>query len=252
MLLIALVSAVFRSVAHAETAVLYAAASLTSVLEELLPREHFPNVALSFASSSSLARQIEAGAPVDLYFSANRKWMDYLQEEELIEVDTRADLLGNNLVIVVPKGEVFRAVPQKSFAFAAAFSGRLALGDPDHVPVGLYARQALVRLGWWRAFEDRLAPAPHARAALVFVARGECAAGIVYATDAAISDKVEIVATLPDSLHDPIRYSLAAVKGRATPKVRRLLAFLRSDEAAAVFHRHGFIALSTEGDRARP
>ena len=252
MLLIALVSAVSWSVAHAETAVLYATASLTSALEELLPGKRFPNVVLSFASSSSLARQIEAGAPADLYFSANRKWMDYLQEEELIEVDTRADLLSNNLVVIAPKDEVFGAVPQKSFAFATAFSGRLALGDPDHVPVGLYARQALAQLGWWQALEDRLAPAPDARAALVFVARGECAAGIVYATDAAVSDKVEVVATLPDSLHDPIRYPLAAVKGRATPKVRRLLAFLHSDEAAAVFRRHGFIALSTEGDRARP
>ena len=230
---------------------LYAAASLTSALQELAPQYGGP-LRLSFASSSALARQIEAGAPADLYFSANRAWMDYLEEKGLLEAGTRTDLLGNSLAFIAPRGEGFAVQVDRQFAFAAAFAGRLALADPDHVPAGLYARQALRALGWWEPLENRLAPALDVRAALVYVGRGECPVGLVYATDAACSDKVETLAAVPDSLHQPIRYPLAVLKGRLTPPVRRLLDFLQAPPSAAVFSRHGFAVLEAQKDHAGP
>jgi molybdate transport system substrate-binding protein len=226
----------------------YAAASLTTVLEELA-KHYDGELRLSFASSSSLARQIDAGAPADVYFSANQEWMDYLEDRDRIESTTRSDLLGNSLVIIAPQGEGFPVKTEKGFMFARAFQGRLALGDPDHVPAGMYAKQALRNLGWWAALRDRLAPAPHVRGALVYVERGECSAGIVYATDAAISRRVEIVASLPASLADPIIYPVAAVKGSTEPEVRQLLEFFHSSEAAAVFRRAGFTVLPQKDRR---
>lgn len=229
----------------------FAAASLTSALQEILPAGVPPAVSLSFGSSSTLAKQIEAGAPADLFVSASEAWIDYLLERGLLEASTRVDLLANLLVVVAPAGEGFAVEVRPGFDFAGAFAGRLAVGDPDHVPAGIYARQALAQLGWWAALRDRLASAPDVRAALVFVERGECPAGIVYATDAAVSDKVEVIATLADSLHAPIRYPAAAIAGRATPAVRQVLARLRSPAAAAVFRRHGFTVVSPR-DSAAP
>jgi len=234
-----------RAQAPEQPVTVYAAASLATVMRELTGR-YEGGLRFSFASSSSLARQIDAGAPAEVFFSANRKWMDYLEEKGRIESQTRSDLLGNSLVIIAPKGERFPVRPEKSFDFAAAFEGRLALGNPDHVPAGLYARQALESLGWWPALRDRLAPAPDVRGALVYVERGECSAGIVYATDAAISAKVEIVAALPDSLNAPIVYPIAAIKGCTRDAVCRLLRFLHSAEAAAIFRQLGFAVLKPE------
>ena len=222
---------------------LFAAASLTTALEEIVPVNASPPVSLSFAGSSTLARQIDAGAPADLFVSAHREWMDYLEERGRIDATTRFDLLANRLVVIAPSGTGLVVEPHRDFDFAATFDGRLALGDPDHVPAGIYTRQALQRLGWWSRVRERLAPAPDVRAALVFVERGECAAGIVYATDAAISRKVEVVATIPDSLQPPIRYSAAVVKGRDSAAVRKVMLYLRSSVAADVFRRHGFILL---------
>lgn len=220
---------------------LYAAASLGSVLREIQSLYDAP-IRLSIASSSTLARQIEAGAPADLYFAADLRWMDYLQKKGLIADSTRANLLGNHLVWITPQGETPAVHWQATEP--PHFSGRLALGDPDHVPAGRYARQALEKLGWWSALKQRLAPAPDVRAALAYVERGQCSVGIVYATDARISQRVTTVAVLPDSLHEAIVYPLAALAGRASPAVSRLLAFLHSDTAAAVFARHGFVPLS--------
>jgi molybdate transport system substrate-binding protein len=225
---------------------------LTTVLQELA-RSHKGDLRFSFASSSSLARQVEAGAPADIFFSANQKWMDYLQEKGLIALETRANLLGNSLVIIAPRGEGFPARLEKSFDFAAAFEGRLALGDPDHVPAGQYARQALESLGWWQELKDRLAPAPDVRGALVYVERGECPAGIVYATDAAVSSKVETIAALPEWLHDPIVYPVAAIKGRARKEVHSLLEFLHSKVAATIFRQFGFTVIEPkEQPNAQP
>lgn len=226
----------------------FAAASLASALEELA--SHYQGMRLSFAGSSTLAKQIEAGAPADIYFAANTQWMDYLQARQLIEADTRTDLLGNSLLLIAAKGETFTVHIETGFDFAAAFTGRLALGDPDHVPAGLYAREALENLGWWNALEKRLAPAPDVRAALVYVERGECAAGLVYATDARQSSYIDTLATLPDSLHSPIVYPIALVKDRANEQTHRLLTFLQSNLAADLFRRHGFTVLKT--DAAQP
>lgn len=220
----------------------YAAASLTSALQDLskMAKQRGIALRLSFASSSILAKQIAMGAPADVCFSANVKWMDFLADEKLIEPDTRVDLLGNALVVIAPKGD------QKPWAeFRLPESGMLALGDPSHVPAGIYARDALKKLGWWDALKNRIAPAMDVRGALTLVARGECALGIVYATDAAISDGVEVLATLPDSLLQmPISYPIAIVKGRRTPAVDAAMRFLQSDTAVAVFQRYGFRVLA--------
>ena len=222
----------------------FAAASLSSALSELAT--HYEGMHLSVASSSTLAKQIAAGAPADIYFSANAEWMDYLQARQHIEQDTRVDLLGNALVVIAPRKEPFAVRWTRDFDFACAFAGRLALGDPDHVPAGQYARQALEALGWWLTLKTRTAPAPDVRAALVYVERGECAAGLVYATDAAQSDRVITLATVPDSLHHPIVYPAAIVKGRSNAQVRDLLEFFNSETAADIFRKHGFTFLGDQ------
>ena len=222
----------------------FAAASLNSALSELAT--HYEGMRLSVASSSTLAKQIAAGAPADIYFSANAEWMDYLQARQHIEQDTRVDLLGNALVVIAPRKEPFAVRWARDFDFASAFTGRLALGDPDHVPAGQYARQALEELGWWPALKSRITPAPDVRAALVYVERGECAAGLVYVTDATQSDRVITLSTVPDSLHRPIVYPAAIVKGRANAQTRNLLAFFSSDTATVIFRKHGFTFLGNQ------
>ena len=227
---------------------LFAAASLTSALTEILPRARFPRLRISFAGSSALARQIDAGAAADLFVSASPEWMDYLQERGRIEGGTRFDLLANRLVVITPAGSGLEVRPRPDFDLAGAFRGRLAVGDPGHVPAGIYARQALEALGWWPALEPRLAPAHDVRAALLYVERGECEAGVVYATDAAVSPRVRVAAELADSLHAPIRYPAAVVAGRDSPAVRRLVRRLRSREAGEVFRGHGFTVLARPAD----
>jgi molybdate transport system substrate-binding protein len=235
-------------IVRAESVTVYAAASLSSVLQELSTMAEKQTMRFSFGSSSTLAKQIAQGAPADVYFSANVSWMDFLAKENLIEPDTRVDLLGNALVIVAPKGEGFIVESRADFDFAGAFKGRLAVGDPSHVPAGIYAKEALEKLGWWAALKDRLASAEDVRGALMLVARGECAAGIVYATDAVVNKDVDVIATLPDSLlKEPVVYPVAVVKGRRTPEVDAAMRFLLSAEAAAVFRRYGFRVLM-EGD----
>jgi molybdate transport system substrate-binding protein len=237
-----------RGVALAQPVTVYAAASLTSVLQELSKIAEINEVSWrsSFGSSSTLAKQIAQGAPADVYFSANVNWMAFLAEKELIEPGTQVNLLGNALVVIAPEGEGFEMRPSPDFDFASAFQGRLSLGDPSHVPAGMYAKEALEKLGWWDAVKGRLAPAADARAALTLVARGECPAGIVYVTDAAMSNSVVVIATFPDSLlRAPIVYPMAVVKGRLRPKVKATIGFFQSKAAAAVFQRHGFRVFTT-------
>jgi len=228
----------------------YAAASLTSAMEAFAAALA-PELQLSFAASSVLARQIESGAPADVFISASAEWMDYLEDAALIAPGTRLDLVGNRLVLVAAAGEHER---WQTFSFnASAFPadllhGRLAMADPDHAPAGVYARQALQALGWWPALAPRLAPAPHVRAALAWVERGHCPAGIVYATDATTSAGVRTVAAVPDSLHQRIRYPAAAVAGRLSADVLALLEQLRSPTAADIFRHHGFVPLSAVAD----
>ena len=238
-----------RGIALAESVTIYAATSLTSALQDLSKTAEKQGISLrmSFASSSILAKQIALGAPADIYFSANVKWMDFLATEKLLEPNTRINLLGNALVIISPKNEKFDIEPHADFDFSGAFDGQLALGDPSHVPAGIYTVEALKKLGWFTLLKNRIAPAMDVRGALTLVARGECAAGIVYATDATISDGVAVIATLPDSLlHTPIVYPIAIVKGRHTPTVEAAMQFFQSDTAATVFQRYGFRMLDSE------
>ena len=237
-------AAVFTAPAPAAGEVtVFAAASLTAAVGEVFEGEGSPEASLSFAASSVLARQIDAGAPADLFLSANSAWMDFLEQRGRIDTATRVDLLANRLVVVAPAGSGFDVEVAGEFDFPGSFGGRLALGDPGHVPAGMYARQALVRLGWWTRLEPRLAPAPDVRGALVFVERGACSAGIVYATDAAASGRIEVAAEIPDSLHEPILYPAAVVAGRDSPQVRAAMARLLSPPAARIFQRHGFTVL---------
>ena len=230
-----------------DTVRVFAAASLTSALNDIAAQWKqggHAALTLSFAASSALAKQIEAGAPADVFASADQNWMDYLQQRDRIEVSTRADLLGNSLVLIVPKGHRFKAEMRKGFDFAKAFDGKLCTGEPGVVPVGIYARQSLEALGWWDAIKPRIVGTDDVRTALNFVERGECPAGIVYATDAAISDKVEVLATFPEDTHKPVVYPIALVKD-ARPQSREFLRYLQTSKAAAaVFERYGFTLIA--------
>lgn len=204
---------------------------------------------MSFASSSLLARQIEQGAPADLFASADDQWMDYLFKAGLVVDDTRKALLSNSLVLVVPKDAAHPVAigPAMDLTSLLGATGRMAIADPAHVPAGIYARQALTKLGLWPAVEGRLARAEDVRGALLLVERGEAPAGIVYATDAAASPGVTVAGTLPEETHDRITYPFAITRAGDGPEARALLAFLAGPEAKDVFARRGFI-LNAEDD----
>jgi molybdate transport system substrate-binding protein len=228
----------------ADSLTVFAAASLTDAMEEIVDshrRETGDAVRLSVASSSTLARQIEAGAPADIFVSANERWMDYLEDRQLIASGTRLSPVRNRLVIVATGG--FGTPPgQPSDVLASLQPGQhLAIGDPDHVPAGIYARDALRTLGLWSSLESRLARADNVRAALALVARGEAPLGIVYATDAAIAPDVAIIATFPADSHAPIRYPFAITRGNDDARSRALLARLTGDAAMQVYIKYGFI-----------
>jgi molybdate transport system substrate-binding protein len=223
----------------------FAAASLTNALEEIATqwqRAGHPRPVLAFGASSTLAKQIEAGAPADLFASADRKWMDYLDARNRIDRGSRVEMLGNTLVLIAPKGRRFDAKMQPGFRIADAFKGKLCTGEPGVVPVGIYAKQALEKLGWWKSLQPRVVGTDDVRTALAFVERGECGAGIVYASDARISRKVEVLATFPANTHAPIVYPFALVKN-ARPETAAFLDHLRTPQAAAVFRRYGFTVL---------
>lgn len=192
----------------------------------------------SFAASSALARQIAAGAAADLFVSADQAWMDDLARRGLLAAGTRADFLGNRLVVVQPRGAP--ALDARVPLSQALRSGRIALADPDSVPAGRYARAALERLGLWERIAPRVVRAENVRAALALVERGAARWGFVYATDARASAKVRAVRMMPESVHPPIRYPLARLKAAASPDAEPLRRFLLSGEGKAVFARFGF------------
>ncbi len=194
-----------------------------------------------FAASSTLALQIARGAPADLFLSANTAWMDDLERRGAIEPRTRIDLLGNALVLIAPPKSPLDLEIAPGFALAAALSERrLAMGDPAHVPAGIYAKAALERLGVWSRVAGRAAFLGDVRAALTLVDRGEAAAGIVYASDARVAPRVRVVGAFPADSHPPIVYPLAVVAGRRGPAVMALYAYLRGPEARALFRARGF------------
>jgi len=224
----------------------FAAASLTDVLQEVgdaFTRETSIPVKFSFAASSVLARQIENGAPADVFFSADPEWMDYLQNGKLIQVSSRHDVLGNRLVLVAPVDSKIALKIAPHFALAAALGkGRLATGDPDSVPVGRYAHEALTKLGVWNEVVNRLVRADNVRSALVFVDRGEVPLGIVYRTDALVDKKVRVVDVFPDDTHAPIIYPIALTAG-AKADAAKFLDYVRGPSAAIAFERYGFAIL---------
>lgn len=225
----------------------FAAASLTNVLGDLAPaweNASGVSVKLSFAASSVLARQIEAGSNSDVFISADQEWMDYLQSRNLIAQSTRINLVGNRLVLIAPADSRIQLEIKPGFDLAGALDGgRLSTGDPDTVPVGRYARSALISLGVWDQAADRLVRAENVRSAMNFVARGETPLGIVYATDAQIDPKVRVIGTFPESSHPPITYPAAATSG-AGPEAAAFVVFLRSSEAAPLWKRYGFLELA--------
>lgn len=234
-------------VAHAEDAVrVFAAASLTNALNDIgaqWQKQGHPQPSLAYGASSTLAKQIEAGAPADLFVSADLTWMDYLDARGKIISATRVNLLGNTLVLIVPKGRRFTVEMKPGFDIANAFKGKLCTGEPGVVPVGIYAKQSLEALGWWAALKGRIVGTDDVRTALAFVERGECAAGIVYATDAKISRKVETLTTFADDTHKPIIYPFALVAD-ARPEAQAFLEHLKSASATVIFERYGFIRLA--------
>lgn len=207
-------------------------------------------VRTSFAASSVLARQIEAGAPADIFVSADPEWMDYLEQRHLLRPGTRRDLLGNRLVLIAPAASTVQLtlVPHVDFSQALA-SGRLATGDPDSVPAGRYAQAALTRLGAWDEVAPHLVRCENVRAALEFVARGEAALGIVYRTDALIEKRVRVVDIFPAGSHPPIIYPIALTAG-AGPGAAAFKEFLESDAAGEIFARRGFLVLSLRTSRS--
>lgn len=228
-----------------EALVVFAAASLTDVLQQVGPlytQQSKVPVKFSFAASSALAKQIESGAQVDVFFPADQDWMNYLQERQLIDTASRTDLLGNRLVLIAPKDSKASLKLTRGAPLLATLGpgGRLATGDPDSVPVGKYAKAALRNLDLWTAVEPRLARTENVRVALMYVARGEAPLGIVYATDAAVEPQVRIVDVFPASSHTPITYPVAATS-RASASAVTFLTFLRGDAARAIFKRSGFI-----------
>jgi len=225
----------------------FAAASLADALEEadaaFTARTGVP-VKASFAASSLLAKQIEAGAPADVYLAADREWMDYLDTRGLIRRSSRRDLLGNSLVLIAPEDSTLRLKIAPGFDLSGALGGgRLATGDPDSVPVGEYARAALVKLGAWQRVSDRLVRAENVRAALAYVARGEAPLGIVYLTDAQAEKRVRIVDVFPPDTHPPIVYPLALTAG-ARGQAERYAEFLAGDVVRQIFVRRGFLPLN--------
>lgn len=241
-----LAAALSNRLAAQDRITVYAAASLTDALEEIArvyEKQTGHSLVFSFASSSALARQIEQGAPADIYAAANEIWMDYLQERSLIEPKSRLEFIRNQLALIAPADSASEAVTitkESTLLPLLGSNGWLAVGDPDHVPAGIYAEQALKALGWWTALEPRMARADNTRAALALVERGEAALGIVYVTDAAASDQVKILSVFPDELHSPIRYPFAIVAGRKTSAVQAAFDFFSSDMAADIFTRSSF------------
>lgn len=232
------------SPARAVEVMVFAAASLKEALDENVGA--FAKMAghrarVSYGGSNVLARQIENGAPADVFISADQEWMRYLEVRNLVAPGTRRDLAGNRLVLVAPSGSTIRLAIAPGFALSAALAGgRLALANPDAVPAGRYARAALERLGVWQGVEASLTRSENVRASLMLVARGETPLGIVYATDAIAEPRVRVVDVFGTELHPTIVYQGAAVAGRANATSRALLDYLGGAQARVVWTRRGF------------
>lgn len=214
--------------------------SVTAAARQWAAQGH-PEPIISFAASSALARQVEAGAPADLFISADERWMDELQKRNLLLPASRSNFLGNELVLIAPKGSRLKIRIGSGFPLARALGGgRLAVADPTAVPAGIYAKAALKFLGVWKEVQDKLAPAENVRAALAFVERGETPLGIVYATDALASKRVEVIGRFPAKSHEPIVYPIAVLRSSTSAETVGFRHFLVSPAGKAIFRRFGF------------
>lgn len=222
--------------------VVFAAASLTNAIDEIsnnYEKESNIQIQTSYASSSTLAKQIENGAPADIFISADTKWMNYLKEKKALNEPSITNLLNTNLVLISPKGKSFKVDMNPSFNFNSAFNGKLCTGEIESVPVGIYAKQALKSLNWFDKIKSRIVGTQDVRAALVLVERGECDAGIVYETDAKVSDRVEILSSFPEGTHETIVYPVS-ITIRAKPEASDFYQYLKSEKAKAVFIKYRF------------
>jgi molybdate transport system substrate-binding protein len=225
----------------------FAAASLTDALNEAAAAwqgKGNAKIVLSFGSSAAIAKQIEAGAPADIFASADETWMGYLDEKKLIAADTVRRPIGNDLVLIAPADSNTSVAIAPNFDLVGALGGgRLSIGDPKGVPAGKYAQQALTKLGVWRSVESQTAPAQNVRAALALVQRGEAPLGIVYATDARGLADIKIIGTFPEDSHDPIVYPMALVAGHERPEAKAFFDFLLNAEGTQIFKSYGFKTL---------
>ncbi|UHS58175.1 molybdate ABC transporter substrate-binding protein [Agrobacterium vaccinii] len=225
----------------------FAAASMKNALDAAnaeWAKETANEATVSYAASSALAKQIEAGAPADVFISADLAWMDYVAGKKLIKDGTRVNLLGNRLVLVAPSDKAKPVDISQGFDLAGLVGdGKLAMGAVDSVPAGKYGKAALEKLGVWSAVQSKVAGAESVRAALVLVSRGEAPYGIVYQTDAAADPGVKIVGTFPQDSHEPIIYPVAILSESKSPAATAYLDFLKSAKAAPYFEKQGFTIL---------
>ncbi|MEP6881773.1 MAG: molybdate ABC transporter substrate-binding protein [Dokdonella sp.] len=247
-LLVGMVLALIAPSAHAAKLLVFAAASLKPALDTLVASPEARSIAditVSYAASSQLARQIEHDAPAALFISADPEWMDYVEQRDKVVAASRSNLLGNGLVLIAPKQSPITLTIARGFDLAGALGpdGRLAIGEPNSVPAGKYAKAALINLDAWAAVESRLVPAVNVRAALSFVARGEAPLGIVYRSDAVSETEVCVVDRFPPSSHPAIVYPVALLKDGDNAAGHRLLDLLHSSQARAIFARFGFDTL---------
>jgi len=241
---VSLVLALFASTSRADTFTVFAAASLRNALDEIT-RTHETRtkdkVVVSYAASSALAKQIEQGAPADVFVSADLEWMDYLEKRQLIKPSSRFNLVRNRLVLIAPADSraALRIAP--GFPLASALGKeRISMANPDSVPAGRYGKAALESLGVWKDVQSRVAAANDVRGALLLVARGETPFGIVYSTDAAVEPKVRIVDTFPENTHPPIVYPAALTAVSKSAAAQGFLNSLREPPARAAFEKYGF------------
>ncbi|WP_296385727.1 molybdate ABC transporter substrate-binding protein [Reyranella sp.] len=233
--------------------VIFAAASLKNALDEIASawskETGKPAPRLSYAASSALAKQMEQGAPADMFISADLDWMDHVEKKDLIQKDTRFNLLGNKIVLIAPRDSKTTVAVKQGFDLAKALNsekgagGKLAMANVDAVPAGKYGKSALEKLGAWDGVKGSVAQAENVRAALLLVARGEAPLGIVYATDAAAEPNVKIVGEFPGDSHPPIIYPAALTKAPKSPDAKAFLDYLKSSKARPAFEKQGFTVL---------
>jgi molybdate transport system substrate-binding protein len=241
------VAAAWSVAAHAQDRdlLVFGAASLKNALDDAdvqYQRDTGRKIVVSYGASSALAKQIENGAPADIFISADLDWMDYAAEHKLIKPETRFNLLGNKLVLIAPADSSVNLTIAQNFPLAQALgNNRLAMADPAAVPAGKYSKAALEALGVWSSVAGKIAPAQDVRATLLLVARGEAPLGIVYQTDAAADKGVKIVGAFPESTHPPIIYPIAVTSVSANPGAAAYLGFLKSPAAKPAFEKQGFI-----------